>query len=219
MLELHHISKVFNVHGRAIFALKNVSCQFREKELYVVAGPNGSGKTTLLRIAAFNLLPSSGEIFLDGVYINPQNSLLRIQLRSSLISFSPQHPCLPLWLTGTEAARFIPNIRKDLFEYYCTVLKAEDVLKRPLGELSMGTRKKANHAFVLSRVAKYYIFDEPFAFLDDTSQECLREIFFDLTGKMSATVIVSTPHNLMQSSTENVIFLENGECVKGPHEI
>jgi len=67
MIDLKNVHKTFN-RGKAnqVDAVNGVDLHIDEKEFLVIVGSNGSGKTTLLNLIAGSVLPSSGNIFIDG---------------------------------------------------------------------------------------------------------------------------------------------------------
>ncbi|EHL2823936.1 ATP-binding cassette domain-containing protein, partial [Listeria monocytogenes] len=66
MIELHQVSKSFNVNGKTVEAVKNVSITVEKGEIFGVVGYSGAGKSTLVR--CINLLerPDAGQVVIDG---------------------------------------------------------------------------------------------------------------------------------------------------------
>ncbi|MFM8320654.1 MAG: ABC transporter ATP-binding protein, partial [Chloroflexota bacterium] len=72
-LTLNHVSKTFPARGGAgeVTAVQDVNLQIERGELVTLLGPSGCGKTTTLRMIAGFEFPTSGQIVLDGLEINP----------------------------------------------------------------------------------------------------------------------------------------------------
>jgi len=64
MIELFHVWKQYQ---KPYWALSDITLQIRAGDFYFVTGPSGSGKTTLLKIIFREILPTEGQILIDGV--------------------------------------------------------------------------------------------------------------------------------------------------------
>ncbi len=84
MIELHQVSKSFNVNGKTVEAVKNVSITVEKGEIFGVVGYSGAGKSTLVR--CINLLerPDAGQVVIDGKNLSTLSSKeLRVARRKS----------------------------------------------------------------------------------------------------------------------------------------
>lgn len=74
MIELHQVSKSFNVNGKTVEAVKNVSITVEKGEIFGVVGYSGAGKSTLVR--CINLLerPDAGQVVIDGKNLSTLSS-------------------------------------------------------------------------------------------------------------------------------------------------
>jgi len=63
MIQMYHVSKTFE---REIRALEDINLHIKKGELLFIVGPSGAGKTTLLRLLYRDLLPTSGQILVNG---------------------------------------------------------------------------------------------------------------------------------------------------------
>ena len=66
MIELKHISKVFETAGGRVEALKDISLTIPDGDVYGIIGMSGAGKSTLVRCINMLERPTSGEIIVDG---------------------------------------------------------------------------------------------------------------------------------------------------------
>ena len=78
MIEIKNVSKTFIVDGEKFDALKNVSLNIEDGDIYGIIGMSGAGKSTLVRTINMLERPSSGEIIIDG---KNMNNLSAAQLR------------------------------------------------------------------------------------------------------------------------------------------
>ena len=66
MLDVRGLRKVYEGHGRAVEAVRDLTFGVGQGDLVCVVGPSGAGKTTLLKCIAGLLAPTSGQVVLEG---------------------------------------------------------------------------------------------------------------------------------------------------------
>ena len=144
----------YSIDGKEI--LKNISFDFVEGKNYVITGANGCGKSTLSKIIMGILLPTSGQIFFDGVDITNYDITTRANLG---IAFAMQQP---VRFKGITAKKMLELSSKSslktsiVCEYLAQVgLCAREYQNRELNStLSGGELKRIEIASVLARNAK-----------------------------------------------------------------
>ena len=85
MLELRHVSRVYDDGAGEVAALRDVSLSVEPGQFVAVMGPSGSGKSTLLTIAGTLEEPSSGEVLVDGRLVSGASAAERTRLRRRAI--------------------------------------------------------------------------------------------------------------------------------------
>ena len=168
MLGFHDITLRYPKSTRP--ALEHVSLSLERGELVVLLGANGSGKSTLARLANAMLLPSSGQVLVDGLEMCRENlTLIRrkvavvaqdpdVQIVSSSVldelAFGPENLGLPREeiLRRCKAA--------------AVALGLEGMEERDPNTLSGGERQRVVIASVLAMEPDYFVFDEPCSMLD-----------------------------------------------------
>jgi ABC-type multidrug transport system ATPase subunit len=149
-----------------LFSVGPVSFSMGPGLLYV-AGPNGGGKTTLLRALAGELLPSQGEVQVNGNIVHKSVTARR------QIALVPSIPELPGFLTVAEAYQFAASLRQAPSwdgSPFCEQLSLDQGL--PLANASAGQRRKAELVCALAGDPPVLLLDETFAHLDN--QSCAR---------------------------------------------
>ena len=222
MLELRHITAGYP--GRQI--LKDLSLQIPEGRMTVVIGPNGCGKSTLLK-AVCGLLPSAGEILLDGVSIPALSS----RERARLISFLPQNRPVPeitaerLVLHGRfpwvgYPRRYRQEDREEA-KRAMEQLGIGHLRERYLPELSGGERQKVYLAMLLAQQTRVILMDEPTASLDIANKFELMEIARKLVDQGKTILLVLHDLDLAMQYADLVAVMEEGRiCRSGtPEEI
>ncbi len=211
MIELQHISKIFN-KGKVneVIALNDVSLALQKEEFVVVVGSNGSGKTTLLNIIAGAELSSGGIVFIS----NTDVSRLPEYKRSRWIARVFQNP-----LSGTASdLSILDNFRlaairttqkklmigvNDAFKKQVKDKIAslgmglENKLEQAMGTLSGGQRQALTLLMSVMDNTQILLLDEPTAALDPRSAAVIMQTADNLIKQYKLTAILIT-HNLKE---------------------
>ncbi len=174
-------------------ALKGLSFEIRNGEIYGLLGPNGAGKTTTIKILMGLLKPDEGSVQVLG--ISPQEDPISVK---RIVGYVPEDISLFESLTPNEFFEFIASIRKiDAFEAIrrtsalMEALDAAQYANKPIATLSHGNRQKIAIISALLHDPKVLILDEPFSGMDALSIKLMQESIkaFAKSGK---TVLFST---------------------------
>lgn len=204
MLEIKNISKKYGKN----LVLDNFSYNIESGNIIGILGPNGSGKTTLLKIIKGYLLPSSGEIFLDGKKID--------YLSNSQISYLPDVNFMDENLTVEKGIylfnNFFEDFRVDKMISMLELMKLDK--NKKIKELSKGMKEKYNLALILSRKARLYIIDEPISGVDLISRDEI--INFIVTNIEEDTTMIITTHfaEEMDKIFDEIIYLNDGKIIE-----
>lgn len=205
MIKLNNISKRFDKNS----VLKNINLEIKDGEKVLITGQNGAGKSTLLKIILGEIIPNSGQVFVNN--INPFKDRKKALFH---IAFTPQLPP-PLKLNLKDicfyAAKTTGSEQKKI-DSFAKILNfdLEKEFKKPFYKLSGGMKQKFLIALALARDTEILIFDEPTANLDTVS----REIFLNLIKeKFSKNTIITISHRIdeVKNITTKIIEMDLGE--------
>jgi ABC-2 type transport system ATP-binding protein len=187
-----------------------------ENEIIGLVGNNGAGKTTFLRLILDLLLPDSGEIYSDNQSIN-----LSDHWKEYTGSFLDED-FLIQFLTPVEFFEFIGKIyripRKLLEErisYLNGFIKIDLNTKKLIRDLSTGNKYKIGISSALITDPKIIVLDEPFNYLDPTSQNCLSSILRHYQKDKKGCILISS-HDLMHIAElcTRILIIDNGLIIK-----
>lgn len=192
-------------------ALKGISLQIAEGELFGLLGVNGAGKTTLVKILCCLTKPTSGIATVCGtdVYKNPQEV-------KKIVDLSPQETSVAPNLTVKENLEFFAQIYdKNTPEHIKSVMDAfslGEVAGRRAGKLSGGWKRRLSVAVALISEPKVLFLDEPTLGLDVLARRELWKIIEKLKGKIT---IVLTSHYLeeIEALCDRVAVLSDGKLL------
>lgn len=210
MLEVRGISKYY---GNKM-AIQDISFSTEEGQIVGLLGHNGSGKSTTMNIITGCLIPSEGEVWIDGISVaeNPIAAKMKI-------GYLPEIPPVYSDMTVEEQLQFACGLqripRKDYamqIENVCAYLNIRGVKKRLIQNLSKGYRQRVGFAQALIGNPPVLILDEPMVGLDPQQIMELRELIMRLKEKH--TIILSS-HILTEIAVtcDRLVVLSNGRLV------
>ena len=233
MIKLEHISKTFGDTGDGVHAVKDVSLEIGDGEIFGIIGFSGAGKSTLVR--CINLLerPTSGSITVNGQKltwmekqsdgksrmrtVSPQE-LRQARKKISMIfqgfNLLMQRTCLknvcfPMELSGVPKAQ----AEKKALELLDLVGLKEKASAYP-AQLSGGQKQRVAIARALMRHPALLLADEPVASLDPVTGRQILELLRDIQQDQKLTVLMNS-HNLelSQEFSSRLIGLNQGAVV------
>lgn len=208
-IELKNLKKTYK-GGKA--ALKDINLTLASPSLIGLVGPNGAGKSTLMKLLTANLLPSSGEIRIDGLPLQQQEKLLKASL-----GYLPQEFGLFEDLTTAQFLDYMAALKgiekkvvKDEIDRVIKLTHLQDKRKAKIRTLSGGQKQRVGIAHALLGEPKLLIFDEPTVGLDPAERVAFRNLFAE--AAKNKLIILST-HIIedVQSACDYLIVLDRGE--------
>jgi ABC-2 type transport system ATP-binding protein len=200
ILECKSLTKKFT----ALTALSNVNLTLERGRIIGLLGPNGSGKTTLIKLINGLLVPSSGNILVDGKLPGTETK--------KIVSYLPEKTYLPEWMKVSDTIEFFQDFYQDFDRK-----KAYEMLDRlhldptkRMKTLSKGTKEKVQLILVMSRKADLYCLDEPIGGVDPAARDYILNTIISNYNE-NATVLIST-HLIadIEKVLDEVVFIKDG---------
>lgn len=197
-LDVQHLVKYY---GRKQ-AVKNVSFQIQEGEIFGLMGMNGAGKTTILRMLATLLKPDSGDALIAG------NSILQNPEKvRSCISYLPDEAGAYKTMTGKNYLAFIAGLyfKDEQEQKNCIALGEEicglgDALSQKINTYSRGMTRKLVLARTVMTKPKLAILDEPTSGLDVLNSLDIRKAIRKCAEEYGTAFLLSS-HHMQEIST------------------
>lgn len=208
-VDIKNISKSYaNVQ-----ALKDISLQVNDSELFGFIGPDGAGKTTLFRILTTLLLANTGSATLAGLDVLKDYKKLR-----SMLGYMPGKFSLYQDLSVEENLNFFAGIFKSSIKENRYLIddiyrQIEPFKKRKAGALSGGMKQKLALSCALIHKPKILLLDEPTTGVDAVS----RIEFWDMLHRLKEqgiTILVSTPYMDEASRCDRIALIQKGEIMQ-----
>lgn len=198
-------------------AVDNINFSINKGELVGYIGPNGAGKSTTIKMLSGILLPSSGNVVVDGKvpYLNRKENALKIGVvfgqRSQLYWNLPMEETFDLYrkIYKIDRARFKENV-----DYYINLLEMESYLRTPVRQLSLGQRMRAELVISLLHDPDILYLDEPTIGLDVVVKQKIRAFIREVNITKEITVILTT-HDMddIEQICNRIITIDRGQII------
>jgi branched-chain amino acid transport system ATP-binding protein len=199
-------------------ALRDVSFEVREGEIFALIGPNGAGKTTLFNVISGVLRPASGDVRFLGRSIVGRAPHL-IAREGIARTYQIVRPFGRLNVIDNVAvgalvhARTIERARRDAREIVQFVGLGEHATK-PAASLTLTQRKRLEVARALSLRPKIILLDEVMAGLTPSEMDGMAEFVTHLTERgISAVAGIEHVMRLVMRISHRIVVLDAGECI------
>ena len=208
IMEIQGLRKRFG----AVQAVQNLSFRVKEGELFAFLGVNGAGKSTTINILCGQLAKDGGTVRVGGIDLDEdpdrikrslgvvfQNSVLDkdLSVRDNLKSRAA--------LYGIRGKEF-----RERLEELADLLDLRSLLKRPVGKLSGGQRRRIDIARALLHRPRILILDEPTTGLDPQTRNMLWKVVGDLRRTEGMTVFLTTHYMEEAADADYVVILDSG---------
>ena len=209
IIKIDHLCKNFG----DVKAVRDLSFRVKEGEFFAFLGVNGAGKSTTINIMCGQLSKDGGNVNIDGADLERnldhikgtlgvvfQNSVLD----SALSVYDNLQSRAALYgITGASFKKRLSELAK--------LLDFENLLKRAVGKLSGGQRRRIDIARALINNPKILILDEPTTGLDPQTRKTLWNVISDLRKKENMTVFLTTHYMEEAAEADYVVILDSGK--------
>lgn len=209
IIEIEHLSKSFG----DVKAVQDISFRVKTGELFAFLGVNGAGKSTTINIICGQLHKDSGKILVDGCDLDKSTQSVKRELG---VVF--QNSVLDKALTvreNLESRAALYSISGTAFKNRLSelagLLDFEDLLKRPVGKLSGGQRRRIDIARALLHKPKILILDEPTTGLDPQTRKTLWNVVSELQKSENMTAFLTTHYMEEAADADYVVILDSGK--------
>ncbi|MBL8060479.1 MAG: ATP-binding cassette domain-containing protein [Chthonomonas sp.] len=211
MLEVRELSHSYGAKE----VLHDIDLNVKEGQILAVMGSSGGGKTTLLKCMSGLLVPTRGEVLVDGISVRKQPELARMSL-GLVFQYAALFDYLNVReniLFGVERRRRLSAREKDdiVAEMLAAVSLDESVATQMPDSLSGGMRKRVGLARALAMQPKVLLYDEPTSGLDPITAFSIDRLIVDTRDRLGVTsIVVSHDVNSVFRVADRVAFLDAG---------
>ncbi len=208
VIEISRLSRAFG----EVKAVQDVSFCVKQGELFAFLGENGAGKSTTISILCGQLRRDGGKVLVNGcdpecdaqvikqdIGVVFQQSVLDqpLTVRDNLMSRAALYG-----MSSKEAQARVDEL--------AALLDFKEILKRPVGKLSGGQRRRVDIARALLHRPKILILDEPTTGLDPQTRRLLWQVIDDLRRRDKLTVFLTTHYMEEAADADYMVILDHG---------
>ncbi|HDH63470.1 MAG TPA: energy-coupling factor transporter ATPase [Firmicutes bacterium] len=213
MIEFKNVSFSY-LSPERIDVLKNVNLKIDKGEFVSIIGRNGSGKSTLARLISVLLLPSEGEVFVDGMNTREEENLYKIRRKVGMVFQNPDNQIVSQIVEedvafGLENLNFPPDKIREKVDEVLKEVGLYEFKNFPPHFLSGGQKQKLAIAGVLVMEPEYLVLDEPTSLLDPRGRRDVINLILKL-HKKGITIVLITHRMEEASMSQRVIVLNDG---------
>lgn len=214
-VELSNLSKVYPTPKGPAVIVKDFNLNIKKGEFITLIGHSGCGKSTVLSMLAGLNDISEGGIILAGKELSGAGPDRGVVFQS---------PSLLPWMTAFENVMLGVNQvfytaskeeRRDIAEYYLTVVGLGNAMHKRPAELSQGMRQRVGIARAFALKPKMLLLDEPFGMLDSLTRYELQQVLIDLWSRNNITALMVT-HDVDEALflSDRVVCMTDGPAAE-----
>ena len=210
--------------GGQVVALQGVDLTVERGEFVALIGPNGSGKSTLIRHLNGLLLPTAGQVWVDGLLTSDSRHLWQVRQRVGMVFQNPENQLVASTVEedvafGPENQALPPEEIRRRVDEALEIVGLQSYRTHPPQMLSGGQKQLVAIAGALATRPACILFDEPTSMLDPPNRRQVMETIQRLNDEESLTVVLITQSMDEAVAARRVLVMHAGRIVMdGPPE-
>lgn len=208
VIEITRLSRAFG----EVKAVQDVSFCVKKGELFAFLGENGAGKSTTISILCGQLRRDGGKVLVNGCDPDCDAQAIRRDIGVVFQQSVLDQP-LSVWdnlISRAALYGMSPKEAETRVNELAAVLDFKEILKRPVGKLSGGQRRRVDIARALLHRPKILILDEPTTGLDPQTRRLLWQVIDDLRRRDDLTVFLTTHYMEEAADADYMVILDHG---------
>ena len=207
-IQVDHLKKYFG----EVKAVDDISFSVKEGEFFAFLGVNGAGKSTTISVLCGKERATEGSVTVMGKDIDAETlRMLGVVFQDSVLDRSlsvKENLACRAALYGITGEEFSKRLKE-----LSAILSLDDILKRPVGKLSGGQRRRADIARALVHSPRILILDEPTTGLDPKTRQDVWEVVHKMRKVRDMTVFLTTHYMEEAADADHVVILDGGKIM------
>ena len=216
LFDICHVSHTFETEeGKTFDALKDVTAQIKKGEFTAIIGTNGSGKSTLARHLNALLIPTEGELIVEGMRTSDAGRVWDIRQKVGMVFQNPDNQLVAAVVEedvafGPENLGVPPEEIRERVDLALEKVGMTSYRKQAPSMLSGGQKQRVAIAGVLAVKPDCIVLDEPTAMLDPKGRKEVMDTIHELNKKEGITIVLITHFMEEAVTADHILVIDKG---------
>ncbi|KAI4309027.1 ABC transporter ATP-binding protein [Lactobacillus intestinalis] len=211
-LAIKNLRKVYNDNGKEFIALDDVSFDIKEGEIVALLGPNGAGKTTIVSIIGGYLLPTSGQVIINGEDVIKTRSRDNIGVSfGGDLGFYGRATAKQNMSFFADLAKIPHRKQKAEIERVLDIVNLKDDMNKKVQFFSKGMKQRMHIARALLGNPQLLLLDEPTDGLDVEIATNIRNVVKNLAQSGISILLTSHMMSEVEALSDQIVLLGAGK--------
>lgn len=215
-IEVKNMSFSYDEDENNVF--DGLDLNIKKGEYTAIIGHNGSGKSTLAKLLCGILLPTDGDILIDGLSVNDENNFYSIREKCGMIFQNPDNQLVASIVEedvafAPENLGVEPQKMRKIVDEALNDVGMSDYARSLTSKLSGGQKQRVAIAGILAMMPECIIFDEATSMLDPAGRKDINTVMRRINKEKKITVITITHYMSEAADADRVIVLNNGKII------
>lgn len=216
LFDICHVSHTFETEeGKTFDALKDVTAQIKKGEFTAIIGTNGSGKSTLARHLNALLIPTEGELIVEGMRTSDAGRVWDIRQKVGMVFQNPDNQLVAAVVEedvafGPENLGVPPEEIRERVDLALEKVGMTSYRKQAPSMLSGGQKQRVAIAGVLAMKPDCIVLDEPTAMLDPKGRKEVMDTIHELNKTEGITIILITHFMEEAVTADHILVIDRG---------
>lgn len=216
LFDIRHVSHTFETEeGKNFDALKDVTAQIKKGEFTAIIGTNGSGKSTLARHLNALLIPTEGELIVEGMRTSDAGRVWDIRQKVGMVFQNPDNQLVAAVVEedvafGPENLGVPPEEIRERVDLALEKVGMTSYRKQAPSMLSGGQKQRVAIAGVLAMKPDCIVLDEPTAMLDPKGRKEVMDTIHELNKTEGITIVLITHFMEEAVTADHILVIDRG---------
>lgn len=216
LFDIRHVSHTFETEeGKTFDALKDVTAQIKKGEFTAIIGTNGSGKSTLARHLNALLIPTAGELIVEGMRTSDANRIWDIRQKVGMVFQNPDNQLVAAVVEedvafGPENLGVPPEEIRERVDFALGKVGMTSYREQAPSMLSGGQKQRVAIAGVLAMKPDCIVLDEPTAMLDPKGRKEVMDTIHELNKTEGITIVLITHFMEEAVTADHILVIDRG---------
>jgi len=220
MIRFENVTYKYSTGGREkeLVAVSNINLSVKKGEYLVVLGHNGSGKSTLAKLMNGLLIPTEGNVYVNGMNTKEEDKIWKIREIAGMVFQNPDNQIVATVVEedvafGPENLGIPPEEIRRRVDKALETVEMSEYKKHAPHLLSGGQKQRVAIAGILAMKPECIILDEPTAMLDPVGRTEVINTLKKLNREEKKTIVLITHYMDEAVEADRLLIMEKGKII------